>query len=69
MDKRVNLAALPKDEALVLARVGGRTIFGDADAVSKVYEGLMTYWTNTNMPVAVGQSDDEFGELFDEVEK
>jgi len=69
MDKRFNLAALPKDKALVLARLGGRTIFGDVHAVSTVYEGLMTYWTNTNMPIAVGQPDEEFGELLDNVEK
>ena len=69
MDKHVNLAGLPKSVALMRARAGGRAIFGDEEAVSKAYEELMRHWFDKNMPRAVGQSDDEFDDLADEVGK
>ena len=69
MNKPVNLASLPKDDALALARAGGRAIFSDDDAVSHVYSGLMSHWIGINLPKAVGQSDDEFGDLVEQVEK
>jgi hypothetical protein len=69
MNKPVNLASLQKDKALVLARAGGRAIFGDMKAVTHVYNDLMHYWVGANLPQAVGQSDDEFGDLVEEVEK
>ncbi|WNC88821.1 hypothetical protein RI103_14050 [Paraburkholderia sp. FT54] len=69
MSKPVNLASLPKDEALVLSRVDGRAIFGDVDAVTHVYSELMSHWLSKRMPRAVGQSDEEFGDLVEEVEK
>lgn len=68
MNKYVNLASLPKGDALALARAGGRTIFGDEDAVSHAYSALMEYWIGRSLPVAVGQDDDEFGDLVDQVE-
>jgi hypothetical protein len=69
MSKPVNLASLPKDDALALARVGGRAIFGDDDAVSHVYTDLMSHWIGINLPQAVDQSDDEFGDLVEQIEK
>jgi hypothetical protein len=69
MNKPVNLASLPKDEALVLARAGGRSIFGDIKAVTHIYSDLMSYWIGRSLPKAVGQSDEEFGDLVEEVEK
>ncbi|MFM0732351.1 hypothetical protein PQQ52_17840 [Paraburkholderia sediminicola] len=69
MNRPVNLASLPKDDALARARAGGRTIFGDDDAVSHVYTDLMSRWIGRNLPKAVGQSDDEFGDLVEEIEK
>lgn len=67
MDRRVNLAALPMHEALARARVGGRGIFSDEDAVSAAYPDLLRHWTDKNMPNAVGQSDDEFNDLVSKV--
>lgn len=67
MDKRVNLAALPKNQALLRARAAGRAIFGDQGAVSEVYNDLMSHWIGRNLPKAVGQSDDEFGDLVSEI--
>jgi hypothetical protein len=69
MNKPVNLASLPKDDALALARAGGRAIFGDMDAVTHIYTELMQYWIGRNIPQAVGQSDDDFGDLVSEVEE
>ncbi|RAS38304.1 hypothetical protein [Paraburkholderia bryophila] len=69
MDKLVNLASLTKDEALALARAGGRAILGDVHAVTHVYHDLMSHWLARSMPQAVGQSDDEFGDLVEAVER
>ncbi|MFL9987225.1 hypothetical protein [Paraburkholderia sediminicola] len=69
MSRIVNLASLPKDDALALARAGGRGIFGDINAVTHVYSELMSHWIGGNLPKAVGQSDDEFGELVCQIEK
>lgn len=69
MNKPVNLASLPKDDALARARIAGRSIFGDVNTVTHVYHDLMSYWIGRNLPQAVGQSDDEFGDLVEEVEK
>ncbi|WP_185733505.1 hypothetical protein [Burkholderia sp. Bp8998] len=67
MDSRVNLATLPEHETLARARVGGRAIFGDEAAVSACYHDLLRHWTDKNIPNAVGQSDDEFGDLLGKV--
>jgi hypothetical protein len=69
MNEPINLASLPKPDALALARAGGRAILADEDAVSHVYTDLMSYWLGRNLPKAIGQSDDEFGDLVNEVEK
>ncbi|MGG1948998.1 hypothetical protein AB1286_30030 [Trinickia sp. NRRL B-1857] len=69
MDKHINLASLPKDEALQHARAGGRSIFGDEGAVSSVYTDLLRHWIDANMPCAVGQTDEEFDEIMLEMEK
>jgi len=69
MDNLVNLASLPKDEALLRARAAGSSIFGDEGAISAVYTDMLKHWIDANMPCAVGQTDEEFGELLLEVEK
>jgi hypothetical protein len=61
----VNLASLPREEAIKCARVAGREIFGDAEAVQIIADTLWMNWININAPVAIGQTDDEFGELVD----
>lgn len=63
----VNLASLPRDEAIERARAAGRAILGDRDAISAVFINLWTDWMNANIPKACGQSDDEFGELIGEM--
>ncbi|MFB9123314.1 hypothetical protein E2553_00145 [Paraburkholderia dipogonis] len=68
MSKSVNLASLPKDQALALARAGGRTILGDIDAVAAVYPELLKSWTARNIPNAICQSDEEFDGLLQEIE-
>ncbi|PRY07044.1 hypothetical protein [Paraburkholderia sp. BL25I1N1] len=61
----VNLASLPREDALERARVAGREILGHENALQAVSDALWMNWINVNMPVAVGQTDDEFGELVD----
>lgn len=61
----VNLASLPRKEALKRARIAGRQILGDGDALQPVADTIWIEWLNANAPIAVGQSDDEFGELID----
>jgi hypothetical protein len=63
MQPPVNLASLPRDEALERARAAGSAILVDSDAVSAVFRDLWTNWMNTNIPNACGQSEDEFGDL------
>jgi hypothetical protein len=69
MVKSVNLASLPKEEALQRARAAGSSIFGDEAAISAVYADMLKHWIDANMPCAVGQTDEEFIELLLEVEK
>jgi hypothetical protein len=69
MAKSVNLASLPKEEALQCARAAGSSIFGDEGVISAVYTDMLKHWIDANMPCAVGQTDEEFGELLLEVEK
>jgi hypothetical protein len=59
----LNVASLPKHEALSLARDAGRGVLADSEAVSSVCLPLWIHWMNANIPTACGQSDDEFGEL------
>ncbi|MFM0013720.1 hypothetical protein [Paraburkholderia sediminicola] len=59
----LNLASLPRDEALERARVAGRGILVDDTAVSAVFLSLWTDWMNANIPNACGQSEGEFGDL------
>jgi len=59
----INLASLPREEAIDRARVAGRGILVDNTAVSTVFLSLWTDWMNANIPKACGQSDDDFGEL------
>ncbi|WP_155257356.1 MULTISPECIES: hypothetical protein [Burkholderia] len=61
----VNLASLPRKEALKCARIAGRQILGDGDALQPVADTIWIEWLNANAPIAVGQSDNEFGELID----
>lgn len=61
----VNLASLPREEALKLARIGGREILCDGSALQPVADTIWLGWANANVPLAVGQSDEEFGELVD----
>ncbi|MFM0724822.1 hypothetical protein PQQ53_14155 [Paraburkholderia strydomiana] len=61
----INLAALPREDAIERARVAGREILADDAAVQAVADTLWMNWVNANVPVAVGQTDDEFGELVD----
>ncbi|WP_175772606.1 hypothetical protein [Paraburkholderia phenazinium] len=63
----VNLASLPRDEALERARAAGRGILVDDTAVSAVFLSLWTDWMNANIPKACGQSDDDFSELVNAV--
>ncbi|MEM5315550.1 hypothetical protein [Paraburkholderia sp. JHI869] len=60
-----NLASLPREEALGRARVAGHEILGDPNALQGVSEQLWLNWMTANIPVAVGQSDEEFGDLVD----
>lgn len=60
---QINLASLPRDEALERARAAGRSILVDSDAVSAMFLDLWTNWMNANVPKACGQSEDEFGDL------
>lgn len=60
---QINLASLPRDEALERARAAGRGILVDSDAVSAVFLDVWTNWMNANVPKACGQSEDEFGDL------
>jgi len=59
----INLASLPREEAIERARVAGRGILVDDTAVSAVFLSLWIDWMNANIPNACGQSEDEFGEL------
>lgn len=59
----VNLASLPRVEALRLARAAGATIFADREAMQASFLQLRFEWIGRNCPDAVGQSDDEFNEL------
>ncbi|PRX32231.1 hypothetical protein B0G75_104252 [Paraburkholderia sp. BL18I3N2] len=59
----INLSSLPREEAIERARVAGRQILADNDAVSTVAMDLWTGWMNANVPNACGQSEEEFGEL------
>ncbi|AXF07289.1 hypothetical protein CUJ91_04665 [Paraburkholderia graminis] len=61
----VNLASLPRDEALDRAHAAGRGILLDSDAVSEVLLSLWTGWMNENIPNACSQSEEEFGQLLD----
>ncbi|NIF78897.1 hypothetical protein F3J20_16135 [Paraburkholderia sp. Cy-641] len=61
----INLASLPRDEALQRAREVGRAILHDSTAVSDAFDGLWVSWMNANIPKACGQSEGEFGELID----
>ncbi|MGQ7939156.1 hypothetical protein [Paraburkholderia sp. D1E] len=61
----VNLASLPRDEALERARAAGRDILGDAEAVQAVADALWMNWVNVTTPVAIEQTDAEFGDLVD----
>ncbi|CAB3782160.1 hypothetical protein [Paraburkholderia fynbosensis] len=61
----INIASLPREEAIECARDAGREILADSAAVQAVADTLWMNWVNVNVPVAVGQTDDEFGELVD----
>ncbi|MDR7006065.1 hypothetical protein [Paraburkholderia strydomiana] len=61
----VNLASIPRDEAMRRAHAAGRTILLDSAAVAEVLPSLWTGWMNANVPTACGQSEDEFGVLVD----
>lgn len=61
----VNLASLPREEAMQRARVAGREILGDIHAIQGVSDTLWLNWINVNAPVAIGQTDAEFGELIE----
>jgi hypothetical protein len=63
MNANINLAALPKHEALDRARAAGRGVLADRKAVSAVCLTLWTDWMAANIPHACGQSNDEFGDL------
>lgn len=59
----VNLASLPLVEALERAHDAGRKILIDSDAIAAVSQDLWTNWMNANVPIACGQSEDEYGAL------
>lgn len=59
----INLASLPLEEAIERARVAGREILADSDAISAVFLNLWTDWMNANVPQSCGQSEEEFGDL------
>lgn len=56
----VNLASLPLAEAMTRARLAGRKILGDKEALSSFRDDLSSRWVDTNLPISCGQSDDEF---------
>jgi hypothetical protein len=69
MKKIKNLAALPRHEAIAAARNAGRGVLTDGDAVSSAFMTLWIEWMNANIPNACGQTDDEFGDLIDDMMK
>src|SRR5262249_37589921 len=63
---KINIASLPRAEALARARSGGRWILGDRNVMLLAMFDLYRRWADANMPKACGQSDDEFSELQDQ---
>lgn len=63
----VNLASVPREEAIKRARIAGREILGNAEAIQAIADTLWMNWININAPVAVGQTDDQFGALVDDL--
>jgi hypothetical protein len=61
----VNLASLPREEAIEHARAAGREILGSSEAIQSVADTLWMNWVNANAPVALGQTDEEFDKLID----
>lgn len=59
----LNLASLPREEAIERAHAAGRAILADSDAISAVFMNLWTDWMNANVPQSCGQSEEEFGDL------
>lgn len=64
----LNLASLPREEALRRARIAGRAFLEDSEALREGFREIGEEWLNANMPIADGQTDDEFGELGDALE-
>ncbi|GLU32557.1 hypothetical protein WKR88_17905 [Trinickia caryophylli] len=63
MDKLVNLASLPKEEAIAQVFNLARDVFRQKDVFDEVWEETRSAFINKHLPKACGQSDEEFGEL------
>ena len=57
----VNLATIPLDQALAIARAGGKGFLEEDDIVRQVRNDISTAWLNKHMPHACpDMSDDDF---------
>jgi hypothetical protein len=60
---RLNIASLPREEAIRVARAAGVTIGLDNACMSEAFYDLRASWIGFNCPASVGQTDDEFEDL------
>lgn len=64
----INLASLQKKEALQHARIAGQSFLDDSEALQPFIGEMAMKWVDANMPIADGQTDDQFSELGDALE-
>jgi hypothetical protein len=64
----INLASLPREEALRCARIAGRAFLDDPEALQAVIDEIAMKWVDDNMSSADGQADGEFANLGDALE-
>lgn len=64
----INLASLPREDAIRFARMAGGAFLEDSEALREAFREIGEEWLNVNMPIADGQTDEEFSELGDALE-